>query len=171
MLQILALVMADLWKHDRFAASDSVSEESSGKASMIQVTRVWERLFLGGRNDAENIFRSNPFKITTVVSLCEEQVLRHTSGVNYIHLPIADDKRIEVGQFDAIIDALGENIRWGTVLLHCGSGVSRAPVLAAAWMQVVGYKNIDGALEEIASLRPIITPSGILLSSVKRHLM
>jgi hypothetical protein len=42
--------------------------------------------------------------------------------------------------------------------------------MTAAWMHVVGYKNIDGALEEIAGLRPIIAPSGILLSSVRGHL-
>jgi protein-tyrosine phosphatase len=84
--------------------------------------------------------------------------------------PGFDAKRLGVGQLDAIIDAIGENIRWGTVLVHCGSGVNLAPILAAAWMHVVGYKNIDGALEEIARLRPIVAPSGILLSSVREHL-
>ena len=137
---------------------------------MIAITRVWERLYVGGRNDAEHLFKSNPFGITTVLSLCEYQVLRRKSGVNYLRIPVFDDKRLGVGQLDAIIDAIGENIRWGTVLVHCASGVSRAPILAAAWMHIVGYKNIDGALEEIARLRPIVTPSGILLSSVREHL-
>jgi protein-tyrosine phosphatase len=140
------------------------------KASMVQVTRIWERLYLGGRNDAERLYQSNPFNITTVVSLCEEEVIRHNLDINYIHIPIADASRLGVGQFDAIIDAIAENVRWGTVLLHCGSGVSRAPIMTAAWMHVAGYKNVDGALEEIAELRPIIAPSKILLSSVRRHL-
>jgi protein-tyrosine phosphatase len=67
---------------------------------------------------------------------------------------------LESDRFDTIIDAVSENIRWGTVLLHCGSGLSRAPIVTTAWIHVVGYKNIDGALEEIAGLRPIIAPSG-----------
>ena len=137
---------------------------------MIEMTQVWERLYVGGRNDAEHLFKSNHFGITTVLSLCEDKVLRRKSGINYLHIPVVDAKRLEVGQLDAIIDAIGENIRWGTLLLHCGSGVSRAPILAAAWMDVVGYKNIDAALDEIARLRPIIAPSGILLSSVREHL-
>lgn len=145
-------------------------EPDWGKASMIEITRIWERLYLGGRNDAEHLFRSNPFGVTTVVSLCEDQVLRRKPGVNYVAIPIVDAKRLGVGQFDAVIDAIGENIRWGTVLLHCGSGMSRAPILAAAWMHVVGYKNIDGALDEIAGLRPIVAPSKLLLSSVREHL-
>ncbi len=149
---------------------ERVRIQSCRKESMIEVTRIWERLFIGGRNDAEHLICANPFEIATAVWLCKEQVLRRAAGINYVHLPLADDKRIEVGPFDAVIDAIGENIRWGTVLLHCGSGVGRAPILTAAWMHVVGYKNIDMALQEIAGLRPTIAPSGILLSSVREHL-
>jgi len=137
---------------------------------MIEMTRVWERLYVGGRLDAEHLFQSNPFGITTVVSLCEDEVIRRHSAINYVHVPVVDATRLGVGRFDAIIDAISENIRWGTVLLHCGSGASRAPILAAAWMHVVGYKYIDDALEEIAGLRSIVAPSEVLLSSVRAHL-
>jgi protein-tyrosine phosphatase len=37
---------------------------------------------------------------------------------------------------------LSENIRCGTVLLHCSQGVSRAPSLAAAYMDAVGCKGM-----------------------------
>jgi protein-tyrosine phosphatase len=137
---------------------------------MIQMTRVWERLYVGDRNDVEHLRESNPFGINSVVSLCEEKVLQRNYAINYVHLPIADRKPIRVGQLDAIINELTENIRWGAVLIHCDSGISRAPLMAAAWMDVVGYKNVDAALEEIVGLRPIIVPSKTLLSSVRRHL-
>jgi protein-tyrosine phosphatase len=137
---------------------------------MNEMTRVWERLYLGNRLDAERLQKSNPSGITTVVSLSDEEVLRRNPRINYLHMPIEDDKQISVGQLDAIIDAIAENIRWGTILIHCGSGISRAPIMAAVWMHVVGYKNIDAALDEIAGLRTIIAPSKVLLASVKKHL-
>ena len=137
---------------------------------MIEMTRVWERLYLGGRNDAEHLYRANDCGITTVLTLCEEPVLRRNSQLNYLHIPIAESIAIGQGSFDSIIDALAENIRWGTVLLHCGSGLSRTPILAAAWMDVVGYKNLDEALSEIARMRPFIVPSQTLLASVRRFL-
>lgn len=137
---------------------------------MVEMTRVWERLYLGDRNNAERLYRLNPNGITTVISLCEDSVLRRNPAINYVHVPIADATPVKVGQFDSIIDAIGENIRWGTLLIHCGSGVSRAPIMTAAWMHVVGYKIIDAALKEISKLRPIISPSSILLDSVKEHL-
>lgn len=137
---------------------------------MIPVTRVWERLFLGGRDDAEHLFRSNPDDITSVISLCEDGVLRRNLSVNYVHVPVEDATPVSVGQFERIMDAVAENIRWGTVLIHCGAGISRAPIMTAAWMHVVGYKSIDSALSEIRRLRPYIDPSSILLNSVKEHL-
>ncbi len=137
---------------------------------MSEMTQVWERLFVGSHLDAEGLSGSNPDSITTVVTLCEHKVLRRNNRVNYIHLAIADASPVSVGRFDAILDAISENIRWGKVLVNCGEGISRSPIMVASHMHAVGYKNINAALKEIAKLRPIINTSGILLGSVKEHL-
>src|ERR1019366_73723 len=113
------------------------------------MTRIWERLWIGGLDDARLLAKKNPNHIDTVISLCEGCVTSERPGVNYIHIPIEDAEPVPVGQFDRIMDAIAENIRWGTVLVHCGVGISRAPSMTAAWMHVVGYKNIDDAIEEI----------------------
>ena len=134
------------------------------------MTQIWERLFIGGLTDAQRLARGNPNGIATVISLCEECITSKRHGVSYISLAIQDDRPIPIGKFDAVIDAIAENIRWGTVLLHCGVGLSRAPSLAAAYMHVVGYKNIDAAIAEIERLRPIINPSKVLIDSIRRHL-
>lgn len=137
---------------------------------MADMTQIWERLFLGSRDDAEDLFVANPHGITTVISLCEVRVVHRRQGLNYIHIAVDDDSPIEVGQFDAVMDAIAENVRWGTVLLHCAGGTSRAPILMAAWMHLVGYRNVDAALAEIKKLRPIVDSSSVLLDSVKEHL-
>jgi protein-tyrosine phosphatase len=134
------------------------------------MTQVWERLFLGGLNDAKRLAKSNPNHICTVISLCEACVASKRPGVAYVHIPIEDEEPVPVGDFDSIMDAIAENVRWGTVLVHCGVGISRAPSMTAAWMHVTGYKNIDAAVEEIRQMRPFISPSTVLLDSVKEHL-
>jgi protein-tyrosine phosphatase len=73
-------------------------------------------------------------------------------------------------KFEAIMNAITQSIRRGTVLLHCAEGVSRAPSLTAAYLHRVGYKQIDAALAEIKRLRPIANPSKTLFESVKEHL-
>ena len=134
------------------------------------MTRVWQRLFIGGIADAEQLALDNPEHITTVVSLSEIPVEERRASITYLHFPIEDDKPVSVRQFDRILDALSENIRWGTVLLHCAQGVSRAPSMAAAYMDAVGYKGVDAALVEIRKLRPFISPSTTLINSLKENL-
>lgn len=134
------------------------------------MTQVWERLFIGGLADAEELAENNPHGVSTVISLSEIPVESKNRGINYLHLPIEDDERVPVREFDRILDALYENIRWGRVLLHCSQGMSRAPSLAASYLAAVGYKNIDAAIYEIRKARPFIHPSNILLNSLKENL-
>jgi protein-tyrosine phosphatase len=134
------------------------------------MTRVWERLFIGCRKDAETLYRDNPHRISTVISLSEEPVRWRSRRIAYLHFPTAPDALVSRAQFDAVIDAISENIRWGTVLVQCAAGVSVSPVIVAAWMHVVGYKKFDDALAEVKKLRPNIAPSAILLNSIKNHL-
>jgi protein-tyrosine phosphatase len=134
------------------------------------MTQIWERLFLGGLADAQRLAKGNPNHIDTVISLCEGCVTSKRPGVNYISIPIEDDQPVPVAHFDRIIDAIAENIRWGTVLVHCGVGISRAPSMAAAYMDAVGCMGIDAAIKEIRKARPFISPSKTLLDSLKENL-
>ena len=134
------------------------------------MTRIWERLYIGGLVDAEELADENTNDITTVISLSEIPVQTRREDVKYVHLPIEDDVPVPVRQFYGVMDAIRKNIRWGTVLLHCGMGVSRAPSLAAAYMAAVGYKGIDAALKEIRKVRPFIHPSSTLVTSLKENL-
>ncbi len=132
-------------------------------------TRVWERLYVGSLADAETL-AVNGSGITTVVTLCELPVKQRRQGVNYLHLPIEDAEPVPTRQLGCILATIGKHIRRGTVLLHCSQGMSRAPSLAAAYMDVVGCMGIDTAIREIRKLRPIIHPSPTLVNSLKENL-
>ena len=134
------------------------------------MTRIWERLFIGGLTDAQRLAKENPYGITTVISLTESRIGSKRRGVNYLGFPIDDVEAVSTQQFDAIMDGLYENIRWGRVLLNSGQGISLAPSLAAAYMDAVGYKNVDAALKEIRQVRPFVSPSHTLLNSLKENL-
>jgi protein-tyrosine phosphatase len=137
---------------------------------MIGLTQIWERLFLGSLYDAERLGKANPHGIGTVVSLSATLPCNTRPEITYVHLHVEDAQAIPVAGFDAIMRSIAENTRRGRVLVHCGSGVSRAPVVTAAYLHVVGYKDLDAALAEIAVLRPIVCPSAILLASVRELL-
>lgn len=132
------------------------------------MTRIWERLYLGSFNDAQQLTNSNPCGITSVVSLCEDEV-RRAADIIYVHLPIADSRPIPAQKFDAIMQAIADGVRLGNLLVHCVGGSSRSPMMVAAWMHRCGYTGIEKALAEIADMRDI-EPSPTLRRSVKEHL-
>lgn len=125
---------------------------------------------MGSLADAEELASANPYRISTVISLSEFPVESKRRGINYLHLPIEDDEAVPIRQFYGVMEAIRKNIRWGTVLLHCGQGVSRAPSMAAAYMDVCGYRGIHAALDEIRQVRPLIHPSSTLVDSLKENL-
>jgi hypothetical protein len=130
------------------------------------VTKIWERLYLGSLKDAEQLARSNPQRIATVVSLCREQAVQRAHKIIYIHIPIADSRPISAQKFEDIMCAMAIGLQRGNLLVHCLQGMNRSPILIAAWLDRCGYAGIDKGLSEIAKLRDI-APSRTLLTSVQ----
>lgn len=133
---------------------------------MTSVTKIWERIYLGSLQDAELLVRSNPERITTVISLCQEPIVHHVAKITYIRIPISDTRPISAQKFEDIMFAVAIGVRRGNVLVHCLAGKSRSPIVVAAWLDRVGYAGIDKALSQIAELRDL-APSRTLLASVK----
>ena len=137
---------------------------------MLEVTKIWWRLYLGSMFDAQRLAKANPHGLTHVVSLSENTPITTHSKITCVHLPVEDEIAIPPARFNAIMIAISNNIRRGKVLVHCGSGISRAPIMVAAYLHCVGYKEFDAALQEIALLRGFIRPSAILHASVRGNL-
>ena len=133
------------------------------------MTRIWERIYVGNLKDAELLARSNPQRIATVISLTREQAVSRAPSITYIHIPIPDSRPLSAQKFEDIMFAIAIGVRRGNLLVHCLAGMSRSPILVAAWMQRCGYAGIDKALSEIGELREL-APSRTLLKSVKELL-
>lgn len=133
------------------------------------MTQIWERLYLGSLKDAEQLVRSNPHDISTVITLCKQRAAHKAPQVTYIHIPIPDSSPISAQKFEDILYAMALGIRRGNLLVHCQEGINRSPILIAAWMDRCGYAEIHNALSQIAKLKRL-SPSQTLLASVKQLL-
>ena len=100
------------------------------------------------------------------VNVLEEQAVHRAPKITYIHIPIPDSRPISAQKFEDIMFAMAIGVRRGNLLVHCLAGMSRSPILIAAWLHRCGYAGIDKALSEIAQLRDL-APSQTLLRSVK----
>jgi protein-tyrosine phosphatase len=139
------------------------------EAIIIGMTRIWERLYLGSLKDAAQLAVANPFGITAVLSLCSRKVPYRASRINYTRIPIAESRPISARKFEAVMGAISQSVRHGTLLIHCVAGINRSPVMTAAWLHRCGYLNLVAALVEIDRRRPI-NPSPVFLRSVAEHL-
>lgn len=146
--------------------SEAVSAANSVHKAGRQVTKIWERLYLGSLKDTVQLARSNPRRVATVISLCREKPVPRAAKIIYIQIPIADAAPISAQQFEDIMYAIAIGVRRGSVLVHCREGMNRSPILIAAWMDRCGYADMDQALSEIAKLRDL-APSRALLTSVR----
>jgi hypothetical protein len=134
------------------------------------ITKVLDRLFIGGRRDAQALFSANPHQIGTVITLCEQPVGRRDPTIRYFHFPIRDARPFRVSWLNTILIAIEESVARGAVLVHCGVGVSRAPTVVAAYLDRIGYPRFSGALHYLENLRPAIAPSPVLVKTIAREL-
>jgi protein-tyrosine phosphatase len=87
-----------------------------------------------------------------------------------VHFPLDEYEWILPRRFDLIMTAISKLIRSRNVLVHCGAGVSRSPVVVALYLHIIGYKNFDDALFELRNLRPVVAPSKLILERAKAYL-
>jgi len=133
-------------------------------------TRISNALFIGGIADANELSESNPHSIQTVITLCYEPVNRRSEYIRYLQFPLRDDKPIRVAWLNAILNAIEDSIPRGHVLLQCGAGLSRAPSVAAAFLDRMGFMSFEDALRFVARRRPVIAPSKVLVQSIANNL-
>jgi protein-tyrosine phosphatase len=129
----------------------------------------FERLFLGSLRAAERLAEANPLGIRTIVSVCAEKIQSRCPDITYVQLPMLDAQPLRFEMVDEVMQTIARNIIAGRVLIHCAAGLSRSPVMVALYCDLVGFKNFDEALSEVARLRAI-DPSPMIVRSAKQYL-
>lgn len=118
---------------------------------------------------AERLAEANPLGIRTIVSVCAEKVQSKSPKITYVHLPMLDARPLPFDVVDEVMRGIARNILAGCVLIHCAAGLSRSPLMADIYFDLVGYRSFNSALEELGRLRPI-DPSPVIVKSAKEYL-
>jgi len=134
------------------------------------MTRVFDRLFLGDRYDAELLALRNLWRISTVITLCREPLVYRNPEVLYVDFPLATREPISPAQLVSILETIETHIAAGRVLVHCETGASRSPVVVAAYLDHVGYLSFTDSLLFLRHLRGDICPHPSLVASIRQHL-
>jgi len=136
----------------------------------MAMTKVFERLYLGDADDADLLAVTNPFGITAVVNVSTEVHRQWREGITYVYSCLDEPERLDPRRFERLMVTINDLIRAGTVLVHCSAGSERSPVIVAAYMHLIGYKNFNDSLSELRSLRPVVAPSSLILERARVYL-
>jgi protein-tyrosine phosphatase len=136
----------------------------------MPITRILERLYLGIASDADRLAVANPVGISAVVNISTEKSEHKRPGLIYLHYPVRDGASVEPAVFEEVVTAIARQVQRGKVLVHCSAGMSRSPVMVAAYLRYAGHECFECALQTIAELRPLIDPNPVLVLSAKRYL-
>lgn len=138
-------------------------------APVWHLSRVTEGLYVGGQHYPHGWEAMKARGITAVVNLREKHHCDRAKGVSgesYRHFYTVDNTPISQECLEdgaRFIDAEIKN--GGSVYVHCGVGVGRAPTQAAAYLIYIGY-TAEQALRMIKKVRPFVHPTDEQLESL-----
>jgi protein tyrosine phosphatase (PTP) superfamily phosphohydrolase (DUF442 family) len=139
-------------------------------ANMRSVSQITPQLHVGGQYRRRGWPRLASRGITAVVNLRIE-FDDNDAGIappRYLYLPTIDDHAPTLEQLRAGAAFMAEEIgRGGGVYVHCGSGIGRAPTMAAAYLVGAGLTPAQ-AWARIRAVRPFIRPKPAQVAQVER---
>lgn len=150
-------------------ASDHLVRIVAG-APLRSVSEITPQLHMGGQHRQRGWDRLQARGITAVVNLRAEfdDTAAEIAPHRYLYLPTVDDTPPSLEDLRAGVEFIaGELDRGGAVYVHCGSGVGRAPTMAAAYLVSTGLTPGE-AWAKIRAVRPFITPKPRQVSQVIR---
>jgi dual specificity MAP kinase phosphatase len=148
-------------------AADHIVRIVTG-APIRRVSQITPQLHVGGQYRQRGWEQLAARGVTAVVNLRVE-FDDEAAGIapqRYLYLPTVDDTPPSLEHLRAGVAFITEEVRrGGGVYVHCGSGIGRAPAMAAAYLVSTGLAPGE-AWAKIRTARPFILPKLTQLSQV-----
>ena len=128
-------------------------------------------LYVGSQSAAADAYYLRRIGITHVLCLIELQP-PHPFDFQYKTIVTADSKLYDMSaHFDEAFQFISRAIAvGGSVLVHCGAGISRAPTIAAAYLiHTLHLPNERLAVEMVKKVRVVANPNEGFLQQLKRY--
>lgn len=139
-------------------------------APVRSLSQITLQLHVGGQYRRRGWKRLMARGVTAVVNLRIEfdDEARQIAPERYLYLPTVDDTPPSLEHLREGVRFIDREIRrGGGVYIHCGSGVGRAPTMAAAYLVYASMTPTE-AWTKIRSVRPFIRPRPQQVAQVDR---
>lgn len=138
----------------------------------LRYSQVTPNLYLGPQYGQKGKLTLEEAGITASMSLRDEynDLDYGLAFDNYSYLPIVDNTAPTIEQLTEAVDFIRNVIiTGGTVYVHCGSGVGRAPSIVAAYLIAQEGMTVDDAITRIHKARPFIRVLPVQVDRLKAY--
>lgn len=139
-------------------------------APLRSVSQITPHLHMGGQYRRRGWHRLASRGIRAVVNMRVE-FDDNDAGIapsRYLHLPTVDDHAPTLEQLHTGVGFIAEEVARGNgVYVHCGSGVGRAAIMAAAYFVSTGLTP-EAAWARLRETRPFIRPTKVQVEQLDR---
>jgi protein-tyrosine phosphatase len=138
---------------------------------LVGPSKITENIWLSGYKVAADLWNSNPAGITHVLNVSTNDPYLEAEGISYMHCPFHDGHEIPADKFAAAMAFLTFACEHqGKILIHCAAGISRSPVILAAFLHYSKQMEFNAAIDFIISRRPIVNPAVAVINSARKLL-
>lgn len=134
-----------------------------------RLSRITPGLHVGGQYRRRGIRRMQRRGITAIINMREE-FDDEAAGIafpRYLHLPTVDDQAPTLDHLGMGAAFIADEIEHGgQVYVHCGAGIGRAAIMAAAYLVTTGL-SAEGAWAKITEARPFIRPTPVQMERLE----
>ncbi|MGE3805776.1 MAG: dual specificity protein phosphatase family protein [Gemmataceae bacterium] len=128
---------------------------------------IVDRLYLGDREDAENLVGLQKEGITHVIN-CTRMPCFYPDHFNYLHLEL-DDPDPRFGALIPEVCAYIDEARGkGKVMVHCAAAVSRSPSVILAYLSHQG-QSLSTAWDFLLDRAPQVNPAALFWHQLVEH--
>jgi len=163
------LTQQGLWTTALWALDHAVRMVTG--APIRRFSQITPHLHVGGQYRRRGWAKLAAWGVTAVVSMRAEFDDNDVgiAPARYLHLPTVDDAPPALEDLHVGVAFISEEIaRGGSVYIHCGAGVGRAPTMAAAYLVSTGLTP-DQAWTRIQEVRPFIRPRPAQVEQVTHY--
>jgi protein tyrosine phosphatase (PTP) superfamily phosphohydrolase (DUF442 family) len=150
-------------------AADHLVRIATG-APIRSLCQITPHLYVGGQYRRRGLRRLRSWGITAVIDLRREfdDSQAGIAPARYLYISTVDDHTPTLEQLKAGAEFIAQEAQQGgAVYVHCGSGVGRAPTMAAAYLIHTGL-TAGQAWARIRAARPYIRPTPPQLEQIER---
>eukprot|EP01080_Neovahlkampfia_damariscottae_P010115 gene10115-2534_t len=132
--------------------------------------KIIDKLYLGSMLCSSNRGIFDKLQIKAVMVVGNKLETHFPESVKYKVVEISDTPSENLfAYFEECIDFIHENMKNGSVLVHCAAGISRSATIVISYLMKIHKMNLNDAMNHVTDRRSIVSPNYGFMKQLEKY--